>query len=116
MDSSGLMNGTGGVLTCLYCPVVAHTECVKRVHFDLPHGKEDHWTCWSCARAIGSTIHNSNCDECNEGENLIIDIGLGIDLLASLETSVKTSVDASVEIQSSSSITVGDVKGMKVSW
>ena len=35
-------------------------------------------------------MHNSSCDECNEGENIIHDIRLGIDLLAALEPSVET--------------------------
>ena len=89
MDVNGLMTQSGGVLTCSHCCVVAHTECVKRTHFDLPQGK-DSWTCWDCARRIGEVMHNSSCDECNEGENIIDDIRLGIDVLSALEPSIET--------------------------
>jgi len=109
MDDVGLMKRSGGVLTCSHCSVVAHPECIKRAHSDLPQGK-DSWTCWDCARNIGSVMHNSSCDECNEGENIIRDIGLGIDLLASLEA-VETQHLGSSSNSSSASM---DIPAMKV--
>ena len=112
MDADSLMNVSGGVLTCSHCSVVAHVECIKRVHNDLPQDK-DSWTCWDCARQIGLVMHNSSCDECNEGENIIRDIGLAIDLLASFDQPNEASVETRQSGEASSSATM-KVMAMKV--
>jgi hypothetical protein len=86
-DTCEVCNGTqtGNVLMCTHCNVVAHPTCIKRTHWDLPHGKEDKWMCWDCAREADALQHPENCEECNELGYIVDDVKLGIDLLASFE-------------------------------
>ena len=70
VQDEGVSEEQGNVFMCTHCNIVAHKICIERTHGDLPHGKDDEWTCMTCARDLAARSHNSECNECKQPKPL----------------------------------------------
>ena len=70
VQDEGVAEEQGNVFMCTHCNIVAHKICIERTHGDLPHGKDDEWTCMTCARDLAARSHNSECNECKQPKPL----------------------------------------------